>query len=244
MALSMSLFSPFFLLDCRERMQNSIASEKVTGCDGEVFTGMSTDVRYIEMTGFFDAAIGRRDMEGELKRVFNTGFAGVLEYYHKTDKKLYTINCFLEKTPEVIFNNARVEFAINLKCLDPYWYGEEVTHTIPPYTLTFENMGDSKAGVEFELSGSASQPFVFNGAGDRVTFVNNITNQMLKITSLPDKSLVEMNGINAMRFLSNPDQRGFFLLDIGSNTVNYGASSGAAGLSVKLSYKPRYLGTF
>ena len=71
MALSMSFFTPFFLLECREQMQNSISSEKVTGMDGEMFTDMSTDVRHIEIIGFFDAILGRRAMEGKL-----TGSAG------------------------------------------------------------------------------------------------------------------------------------------------------------------------
>ena len=244
MALSMSFFSPFFLLECREQMQNNIASEKVAGCDGEMFTGMAADVRHIEITGFFDAAIGRRGMEGELKKVFNTGVGGTLEYFHKTDRKRYTINCFLDKAPEVIFNNTRVEFAINLKCLDPFWYGEDITHNIPPYSLTFGNIGDSVTGAVFELSGSASQPFISNGSNSRVTFMGNIASQQLTITSLPDKSMVELNSNNAMKFLSDPARRGFFLLDIGSNTVTYGAASGAGGLSAKLTYKPRYLGAF
>ena len=174
MALSMSFFSPFFLLGCREQMQNNISSEKVSGCDGEIFTGMATEARHIEITGFFDAALGRRGMEGELKKVFNTGCGGTLEYYHKTDKKRYSINCFVEKAPDVIFNNARVEFAINLKCLDPFWYGEEIIHNIPPYSLTFTNVGDSTAGVVFELSGTATEPFISKGT-ERIAFIGNIS---------------------------------------------------------------------
>jgi phage-related protein len=242
MALSMSFFSSFFLFDCREQLQNNISGEKLTGCDGEMFTGMATDVRHIEITGFFDAVIGRRAMEGELKKVFNTGCTGTLEYFHKTDRKRYTINCYMEKTPEVIFNNARVEFVINLKCLDPYWYGEEITRSISS-SLTFVNIGDSVAGAVYELTGSASDPYISNGAS-KVAFIGGLSGRTLKITSLPDKSLVEVGGANAMRYLTDPSRRDFFLLDIGTNTVSYGAASGAGGLSARLIYKPRYLGAF
>jgi phage-related protein len=244
MALSMSFFSPFFLLECREQLQNNIASEKLSGYDGEMLTAQSCDARHIEITRFFNAARGRREMEGQLKRAFNTGCGGTLEYYHRVDRKRYSIGCTLEKAPEVIFNNARVEYVINLKCLDPYWYGTEVTQIIPPYTLTFQNIGDSAAGFTAELSGSASGPFISNGSGSTVAFIGSISGQTLKLTSMPDRVLAELGGANAMKNLSDATRRGFFLLDIGTNTVRYGASSGAGGLSVRLTYRPRYLGTF
>ena len=244
MVLPMSFFSPFFLLGCREQMQNNISSEKLTGNDGEILTGMSTDIRHIEITGFFDTAVGRRGMEGEMKKVFNTGCAGTLEYFHTVDRRHYTINCLLDKTPEVAWGNARVEFVVNLKCLDPYWYGEEIINQIPPYSFTFMNAGDSTAGFVCELSGSASAPFIKNTSGSEIAFVANLSNGLLKITSLPNKSLVEVNGHNAMKYLTDAARRKFFLLEIGTNTINYGAASGTAGLSAKLAYKPRYLGTF
>ncbi len=244
MMLSMSFFSPFFITECRETLQNNIASEKLAGCDGEMYTAMSVDARHIEITGFFNAVRDRRAMEGELKRVFNTGCGGTLEYYHRVDRKRYTIGCVLEKAPEVVFSNARVEFVINLKCLDPYWYGAEVTHTVSPYALTFTNAGDSTAGFTATLTGSASEPFISNGAGATIAYIGSIGGQTLKITSMPDKALVEAGGTNVIKNLSDSSRRGFFLLDIGTNTIRYGATSGAGSLTVRLTYRPRYLGTF
>jgi hypothetical protein len=221
-----------------------MSSEKAAGFDGEIFTGMAVDVRHIEIVGFLDAVLNRRAMEAEIKKVFNVGCEGVLEYYHRKDRKRYTINCFTDKMPDVSFTNARVEFVINLKCLDHFWYGDEITLNIPRYSLTFNNAGDSIAGAVYELAGSASEPFITNVSGKRITYKSGLAGQTLKITSMPNKSMVELAGSNAMRHLTDPARRGFFLLDIGSNTVSYGAASGADGLSVRMFYRPRYLGAF
>jgi len=147
---------------------------------------------------------GRRQLEGELKRVFNTGMAGTLEYFHRVDDKRYTIRCYVESTPNVVWANTRVEYQIHLKCLDPFWYGAEIIHTIPSAGLTFENIGDSTAGFVATLVGTATQPFIENGDGDRVTLVSNLANQTLRIISMPDGVMVERAGVNAMRFLTHP----------------------------------------
>lgn len=244
MTLGMAFFNQYFLLDCREQLQNNISGEKAAGYDGELLTGMNADVRHIEITGFFDTTLNRRAMEGELKRVFNIGCAGTLEYYHRKDKRRYTIQCYPEKLPEVIFSNNRVEYVINLKCLDPYWYGEEITLNIPRYALTFENTGDSATGAVFELTGTANTPVIANGHGQQIAFKGNLAGQTLRITSMPERSMVELDGVNAMRYLTDAERRFFFLLDIGTNTVSYNAASGADGLAVKLKYRPRFLGTF
>jgi len=244
MTLSMARGAVFHLWDCREQMENSISSEKITRMDGEMFTNMSKDPRYIEITGFIDAVAGRRQLEGELKRVFNTGIAGTLEYFHRVDNRRYTIRCHVENTPNVVWNNARVEYGVHLKCLDPFWYGAEITHAIPSAGLILNNIGDSVAGFTVNLTGTASHPFIENGNGERLTFMNSLSNQTLVITSMPDRSMVTRNGTNAMQFLTNRWQRSFFLLNIGTNTVRFGAAAGAGNLTASLSYRPRYLGTF
>ncbi|MCL1878735.1 MAG: phage tail family protein, partial [Defluviitaleaceae bacterium] len=129
-------------------------------------------------------------------------------------------------------------------CLDPFWYGLEITRTIPASGLTFENIGDSTAGFIVALDGTASHPFIENGNNVRITFMGNISNQTLRFISMPDRSMVERGGVNAMQFLSDPRLRSFFLLNIGTNTVRFGAATGAANLTASLSYRPRYLGTF
>jgi len=244
MTLSMSRFGAFHLWDCREQMENSISSEKVTRMDGEMFTNQSKDPRYLEITGFIDAVVGRRQLEGELKRVFNTGVAGTLEYFHRVDNKRYTIRCYVESTPNVVWANTRVEYQIHLKCLDPFWHGLEITHTIPADGLTFENIGDSTTGFVATLTGTATQPFIENGDGARITFMNNLTNQTLRIISMPDSVMVERENTNAMQFISHPAWRSFFLLNIGRNTVRFCEASGVGNLIVSLAYRPRYLGTF
>jgi hypothetical protein len=150
----------------------------------------------------------------------------------------------VESTPNVIWANARVEYSLYLKCLDPFWYGAEISHTIPADGLEFQNIGDSTAGFIATLEGTATQPFIENGDGARITFVGDIGNQTLRFISMPDRVMVERGGINAMQFLSNPHQRSFFLLNIGMNTVKFGATTGAENLTASLSYRPRYLGTF
>jgi len=244
MTLSMSRFGTFHLWDCREQMENSISSEKVMRIDGEMFTNQSKDPRYLEITGFIDAVAGRRQLEGELKRVFNTGVPGTLEYFHRVDNRRYTIRCFVESTPNVVWANARVEFQIHLKCLDPFWYGSEITHTIPSAGLTFENIGDSMAGFIVSLTGTVSNPFIENDINARITFMSNLATQTLRIISMPDRAMVERGNVNAMQFLSDPRFRNFFLLNIGTNTVRFGAATGAGNLTASLSYRPRYLGTF
>jgi len=244
MTLSMSRFGTFHLWDCREQMENNISSEKVTRMDGEMFTNQSKDPRYLEITGFIDAVAGRRQLEGELKRVFNTGIAGTLEYFHRVDNRRYTIRCFVESTPNVVWANTRVEYQIHLKCLDPFWYGAEITHSIPATGRTFENIGDSVAGFIATISGTATQPFIENGDGARITFMSNLANQTLRITSMPDRVMVERGNANAMQFISHLAWRSFFLLNIGTNTVRFGAASGVGNLTASLAYRPRYLGTF
>lgn len=243
-SLSMAFFGRFFFMDCTEQLQNNISSEKTMNCDGERLTRSSLNIRYIEITGYFNEILNRREMEGELKRVFHPSLSGTLEYYHKKDKKRYTISCLVDKMPDVRFANGKVNFVINLKCLDPYWYGEEITVSIPPYSKTFNNIGDSLTGAIFELSGSAVEPFISNQNSDKITVKTTLNNQTLKITSLSDKSLVEINGINAMKYLTDSTQRSFPLLDIGENTISYGAASGAESLNVKVKYRPRFLGAF
>lgn len=243
MTLSMSFFNKYFLLECVEQLQNNISGERLTGYSGEMFTNMAADVRHIELTGFFDSVQNRRVMEGELKKVFNVGCAGILEYYHRKDRKRYTIKCFAEKMPEVVFVNARVEFTVNLKCLDPFWYGEEITIDITESPFTFENAGDSAAGAVFEFTGTADEPVVSNG-DRKIAYMGSLTGQTLRITSMPDKTMAEVDGVNVIRRLTDITRRSFFLLDIGTNTIGYDAKSGADSLSVKLRYKPRYLGTF
>jgi len=244
MTISLSRSGVFHLWDCREQMENAISSEKIMRMDGEMFTNMSKDPRYLEITGFIDAVAGRRQMEGELKRVFNTGIPGTLEYFHRVDNRRYTIRCHVENTPSVVWANVKVEYSIHLKCLDPFWYGPELTHAIPPAGLTFNNIGDSVAGFVVTLTGTAAHPFIENGAGERLTFVSNLAGQALRITSMPDRSMIERNNINSMQFLSNRWQRNFFLLGIGSNTVRFGAATSAGTLTATLTYRPRYLGTF
>jgi len=244
MSLSMSRFGTFHLWDCREQMENNISSEKITRMDGEMFTNQSKDPRYLEITGFIDAVAGRRQLEGELKRVFNTGVAGTLEYFHRVDNRRYTIRCYVESTPNVVWANTRVEYQIHLKCLDPFWYGAEITHTIPSAGLTFQNIGDSTAGFIATITGTASQPFIENDTDDRITFMSNLANQPLRIISMPDRVMVERGDANAMQFLSHPAWRNFFLLNIGTNTVQFGAATGAESITTSLSYRPRFLGTF
>jgi len=244
MTLSMSRFGQFHLWECRENMENTIHSEKVMRTDGEMFTYMSKDPRYLEITGFIDGVAGRRQLEGELKRVFNTGIPGMLEYFHQTDNHRYTIRCYVESTPTVVWANARVEFAVHLKCLDPFWYGEEITHMIPAAGLTFNNVGDNVAGFAVSLVGTATHPFIENNNHQRITFMSNIMSQTLRIISQPDRSMVERNGQNAMSFLSDPERRSFFLLGIGENNIRFGSDSGTSGITATISYRPRYLGTF
>ena len=244
MSISLSRSGVFHLWDCREQMENAISSEKVMRMDGEMFTNMSKDPRYLEISGFIDAVAGRRQLEGQLKQTFNTGVAGTLEYFHRVDNQRYTIRSFVENTPSVVWNNVRVEFNVHLKCLDPFWYGTEISHSIPAAGLTFNNIGDSVAGFMVTLTGSATQPFIENGAGERITFMSNLSGQTLRIISMPDRSMVERNNVSAMQFLSNRWQRNFFLLGIGSNTIRRGAAAGAGGITATLLYRPRYLGTF
>ena len=244
MTLPISRFGVYHLWECKEQMENLIASEKIVGMDGEMFTGMSKAPRYLEVTGFIDAVVGRRQLEGELKRVFNTGVAGTLEYHHRVDNRRYDIRCHVESTPNVVWANARVEFSVHLKCLDPFWYGQEIIHAIPASGLAFQNIGDSVAGFVATVTGSATNPFIENGNGDRITFMSNLSGQTLRITSMPDRSMVERGGANAMQFMTDPFRRSFFLLGIGANTVHFGSASGTGGLSATLAYRPRYLGTF
>ena len=120
MTLSMSRGGLFHLWDCREQMENTMHSEKITRMDGEMFTNMFKASRYLEITGFIDAVAGRRQLEGEIKKVFNTGVPGTLEYFHRVDSRRYTIRCYVKSTPNVVWANTRVEYAVNLKCLDPF----------------------------------------------------------------------------------------------------------------------------
>jgi phage-related protein len=243
-ALSMAFFQPYFLLGCTEQLQNSVSSEKGVNRNGAIFTSMGADVRHIEITGFFNVETGRRVMEGNLKDTFNIGTPGTLEYYHTRDLKRYTITCYVEQVPSVVFANGRVEYTVNLTCLDPYWYGDEITLSVPQYSLTFNNAGDSPTGLTFDIIGSAANPRVFNAGGDGLRFVNTLASQTLHITSMPEQAYVELDGASAMQYLSDAANRRFFMLDIGQNTISYGADSGAAGLSVSIKYKPRYLGAF
>ena len=244
MTLSMSRGGQFHLWECRENMENSIHSEKITRMDGELFTTMSKDPRYLEIIGFIDAVAGRRQLEGELKKVFNTGIPGILEYFHRSDNRRYTIRCYVGSTPNVVWANGRVEYSVHLKCLDPFWYGQEISHNVPATGLTFNNIGDSLAGFVVTLTGTATQPWIENATHQRITFMGNLTNQTLHIISQPDRSMAERNGVNAMQFLSDPQRRSFFLLNIGANTIRYGAASGVGTISASISYRPRYLGTF
>jgi phage-related protein len=240
----MAFFQPFFPLECTERLQNSISSEKGVARNGELFTNMGADTREIEINGFFNATSGRRAMEGNLKNVFNIGSSGTLEYYHTKDLKRYTIACYVESVPDVVFTNNRVEYSISLKCLDPYWYGQEVTLDVPQYSLEFNNAGDSAAGFVAELIGSAVNPRVTNANGDCLRFMKTLAGQTLRITSMPEQAMVELDGSVAMQYLTDTANRRFFTLDIGANTISYTADSGADGLAVSIKYRPRFLGTF
>jgi phage-related protein len=240
-SLSMAYFQDFFLLNCSEKLQNNISSEKGVNRNGEIFSNMGADVRSIEITGYINASSGRRAMEGTLKNVFNIGVPGILEYYNTRTFKRYTITCYAEAVPDVVFTNSRVDFTVNLKCLDPYWYGEEITLAVPQYSLTFNNVGDSSAGAVFEIIGSAVNPRISNAKGDSLRFLNTLTSQTLRITSMPELAYVELDGAGAMQYLTDALNRRFFMLDIGQNTISYGADSGAAGLSVSTKYMPRYL---
>ncbi|MDR1559214.1 MAG: phage tail family protein [Clostridiales bacterium] len=243
-SLSMAFFQPFFLLGCTEKLQNNISSEKGVNRNGEILTNMGADARNIEITGYINAASGRRAMEGTLKSVFNIGAPGTLEYYNTKELKRYRIACYAEAVPDVVFTNMRTDFTINLKCLDPYWYGEELALAVPQYSLTFNNAGDSPAGVVFEIIGSAVSPKVSNAKGESLCFMNTLASQTLRITSMPENAYVELDGAGAMQYLTDAVNRRFFMLDIGQNTISYGADSGASGLSVTIKYRPRYLGAF
>jgi len=240
-SLQMALLSPYFPLDCTEQLQSNISSEKGVNRDGEIFTNQAADIRHIAINGYFNMGTGRRAMEGVMKRVFSISAAGTLEYHNTADFKHYTITAFPETVPEVTWQNNQVEFAINLTCLDPFWYGDEVTVTGSGSPLTVTNAGDIDAGAMFELTGNATNPYV--KVGDKtVAYIGGISGQTLRITATPEKSFVDISGVNNMRYLTDPARRAFPLLAAGQNSVAFGADSGSVSLSVK--YRPRYYGAF
>jgi len=239
--LSMSFQSHFFPLECREQLQSRISSEKGVNRDGEIFTNLAADIRHIDINGYFNAASGRRAMEGQLKRVFSISGAGTLEYHNARDSTHYTITAYPEAVPDVNWQNMRVEFAVSLTCLDPYWYGDEKTVTGSGSPLPVTNIGDIYAGAVYELTGSAVNPYV--KIGDKaVAFIGSISGQTLRITAMPEKSFVDIGGVNNMRYLTDANRRAFPLLAAGSNSVAFGADSGSVSLAVK--FKPRFYGAF
>jgi len=240
-SLNMALLGAYFPLDYKEQLQNNLSSEKGVNRDGEIFTNQAADIRHISINGYFNAGTGRREMDAKMKRVFSISAPGTLEYYNSTDAKHYTITAFPEAVPDIIWQNNRVEFDFSLTCLDPYWYGDEKTVSGSSSPLAVTNAGDVDAGAVFELTGSAVNPYV--KIGDRaVAFIGSISSQTLRITAMPEKSFVDIGGVNNMRYLTDPARRAFPLLAAGSNSVTFGAASGSVSLAVK--YRPRFYGAF
>ena len=62
--------------------------------------------------------------------------------------------------------------------------------------------------------------------------------------SVPRQAYAELGGAGAMQYLTDTANRHFFMLDIGRNTISYGAYSGVDGLSASIKYRPRFLGAF
>lgn len=240
-SLQMALLSPYFPLECTEQLQSNISSEKGVNRDGEIFTNQAADVRHIAVNGYFNAGSGRRAMEGYMKRVFSLFAAGTLEYHNSADSKHYTITALPEMVPEVIWKNNRVEFAVNLTCLDPFWYGDEVSVTGSGSSLAVTNTGDVEAGAVYELTGSAINPYIT--IDDKtVAYIGTISNQTLRITATPEKSFVDIGGVNHMRYLTDSTRRSFPLLATGQNSVTFGADSGSVNITIK--YRPRFYGAF
>ena len=240
-SVQMALLGAFFLQDCREQTQNRISSEQGVNRDGEIFTNQAADIRHIEITGYFNAGTGRRAMEAQMKRAFALHRAGTLEYINAVNGKHNTISAFPETVPEVVWQNNRVEYTINLTCLDPFWYGDLITVSGSGGSLAVTNTGDADTGAVYELTGTAVNPYV--KIGDKaVAYIGGINNQTLRITAMPEKSFVDIGGINHMRYLTDASRRSFPLLAAGSNSVQFGAGSGSISLTVK--YKPRFYGAF
>ena len=240
-SVSMAIFTSYFPLECTEQFQSRISSEKGVNRDGEILTNLAADIRHIEITGYFNAASGRRAMEAALKRVFSISAAGVLEYHNAFNLKHCTITAFPEAVPDVVWQNNRVEYTVNLTCLDPFWYGDQTTVSGSGGALAVMNTGDVDAGAAYELTGSAVNPYV--KIGDKaVAYIGSISGQTLRITAMPEKSFVDIGGVNNMRYLTDTARRTFPLLSAGSNSVAFGADSGTVSLTVK--FKPRYYGAF
>lgn len=217
LSLTLAPFTDFFLEGCLETVDNSINSQKLRYLDGEYFDNSTLDPRHIEITGFFNTVTNRREMDRTLKRVFNMSLEGELSYRRRnSSSNVFTINCRLEKLPEIEFNEGSVNFIVNLKCFNPYWQGKPTTENISminklgrfPLVIpkgekfvfgyraqtlktTFDNIGDTKTGAVYTLradGGTVMNPSITheNSGYTLKIFYTLQNNEKIVVTSTPE----------------------------------------------------------
>lgn len=137
----------------------------------------------------------------------------------------------------------KLRVTINLICPDPYFYAASptVVNAVAGYA-TLNNTGDAECGFVATITANGGSVTGFGvGLGDANVYIPYTINSgtTVTISTVPGNKYVAFNG--SASYLYDPYSE-FALLDVGANTVEYGADTGEANMAVSYSFVPRYLG--
>ena len=268
-SIELAPFSQYFLTLCDESAPNVINAEKLSYLHGEQLVSASLGAKDILIQGYIVGTDWRR-MKRVIEQAFNATIPGTLRYSNYGEE--YRIDCLLDKTPEFAFTGKRLEFAINLKCLFPFWRGRAVTEWVStvvkmgcfPLVIpeegfvfgyradnlqsSFENKGDAATEVTVTVradGGTVKNPSIKHAeTGDEVKVFYTLNDgDYLTIISRHGYKAVFINGTTpGMKYLTDETKQDFFLLDFGMNTIAYNADVNAVNMTVSAEYTPIYQG--
>lgn len=272
MDMTLTPLTGYFLVECKESMENNINSDDQGNLDGETFISQNLAPRHLVISGFLNTYDSGEIMKRRMERVFNMTLPGVLTYTNNTTGITRTLNCYVESFPSIRLDGRSLTYEIDLEALKPLWMGPGISgyistiekmghfpliiptpdkfvfgYRLPQLQHVINNVGDVAAGVNFRITamGEVENPSITHlDSGSTIKiFYTMQKDEYIDIYSLPDRADVIINGTeNGMKYLTDETQRQFFTLPIGNNTLSYNADLNVANLEIFFDCTDLYLG--
>lgn len=253
-------------------IENNISDSKNYGMDGTIKTGSNILNRTIsiELSILTDNENSLKHHKRNLSRLFNPKYSGKLWV-----DDVY-INC--ECTGSVSYltgsENRQAGYQkalIELKCLDPYFYSNDIFDNISIWNDVFEfeieliadgtelgtksgnliyniiNDGDLCCGfdAEININNNVTNPYIHNiDTNEDIKVIDsfNYGDKIIISTRRGNKKVdLLRNGVITTLFDKLTLETNFFSLDLGNNNIKFGADAGEESISIVFSHKELFI---
>lgn len=236
--------SPGFIIDSVEI--GSIAGKHSTYKSykqiGETVSNTEIGTRDVSITGWAVAGIGKtmKDLKNTLNHFINP-LEPIELYYSNFVLKFIPSNTIVYGNSYKDNNDKICKFSIYGVAYDPMFLQDSPSSEIfagasPYVSKTYNNTGDIPIGIVVTItaSGAVVNPYIHNiTTGEKLTLQTSLgSSDTIYIDTRPGKkSLEDPGGINLFQYKTLDSQ--WPQLKVGSNTVRFGATSGANNMNIK-----------